>query len=173
MYLVGLYILQKDTRSIQYQKEGDKVVSPTYRLPLRPRKYSCNSFLEAESTHSAVERIRLVKSSIERATLLLVAQCLNEMRYRVRHTGTLYCKKLPLITRKITLSQGGPVELFCRVVLRSGVAYCGLFTSGRRILDWFLSVGGMSRVFFLLRVRTAALYVCSYYSRNRIVCCWT
>ena len=87
--------------SRQSVRKGDKVVTPTYRSPLRPRKYSYDSFLlEAESTHSAAGRIRSVKSSIEPATFRLLAQCLNELRHRVHHTGTLYCKHLPLITRK-------------------------------------------------------------------------
>jgi hypothetical protein len=75
--------------------KGGKGVNPTYRSPLRPRKYSCDLFLlEAGSTYSAAGRIRSVKSSIKPATFRLVAQCLNELRHRVRHTGTLYCKTM-------------------------------------------------------------------------------
>jgi hypothetical protein len=82
-------------------RKGGKVVIPTYRSPLCPGKCFCDSFvLEAESNHSAAGRIRSVKSSIEPATLRFVAQCLNELRHRMGHTGTLYCIKWPLITRK-------------------------------------------------------------------------
>jgi hypothetical protein len=50
--------------SRQSAQEGGKVVSPTNRPPLPPRKYSWNSFLlEAESTHSATERIMSRKNS--------------------------------------------------------------------------------------------------------------
>jgi hypothetical protein len=81
--------------SRQSVRKGGKVVNPTYRSPLRTRKYSCDSFLlEAGSTHSAAGRIMSVKSSIEPATFQHVAQCLNELRQRVRHTGTLYCKTM-------------------------------------------------------------------------------
>jgi hypothetical protein len=51
----------------QSAHEGDKVVSPTHRPPLPPRKYSRYSFLlEAKSTpqgHSAAGRIMSMKNS--------------------------------------------------------------------------------------------------------------
>ena len=52
--------------SRQSAHEGGKVVSPTHRPPLHPRKYSWYSFLlEAESTqgHSAAGRIMSMKNS--------------------------------------------------------------------------------------------------------------
>jgi hypothetical protein len=52
--------------SRQSAHEGGKVVSPTHRPPLPPRKYSWYSFLlEAESTqgNSATERIMSMKNS--------------------------------------------------------------------------------------------------------------
>ena len=50
--------------SRQSAHEVGKVVSPTHRPPLPPRKYSWHSFLlEAESTPSAAVRIMLLKNS--------------------------------------------------------------------------------------------------------------
>ena len=70
--------------SRQSVHEGGKVVSPTHRPPLPPRKYSWYSFLlEAESTPGAIVRLEglcqwkipMTSSGIKPATFRLVAQC--------------------------------------------------------------------------------------------------
>ena len=88
-------VRQDSQISRQSAHEGGKVVSPTHRPPLPPRKYSWYSFLlEAESTPRAILRpeglcqwnIPMTQSGIEPTTLQLVAQCLNSLlysRYRV------------------------------------------------------------------------------------------
>ena len=67
--------------------ELGKIVSPTHRPPLVPRKYSWYLFLlEAESTPKAILRLEglcqrkipMTPSGIEPATFRLVAQCLNQ-----------------------------------------------------------------------------------------------
>jgi len=71
--------------SRQSAHEGGKVVSPTHRPPLPPRKYSWYSFLlEAESTPGPCQwKIPVTPSQIEPATFRPVAQCLNRLRHRV------------------------------------------------------------------------------------------
>ena len=77
--------------SRQSAHEGGKVVSPTHRPLLTPRKYSRYSFLsETESTpgpqcgHKDCQwKIPMTPSGIEPATFWLVAECLNQLRYRV------------------------------------------------------------------------------------------
>jgi hypothetical protein len=82
--------------SRQTAREGDKVVSPTHRPPLPPRKYSGYSFLsEAESTlrPSAVGRIKPMKNSSDPATFWLVAQCLTQLRHCVPQNKSRKCWK--------------------------------------------------------------------------------
>ena len=85
-----------DQISRQLAHEDGKVVSPTHRPPLPPRKYSRYSFLlEAESTPGAIVRpeglchwnIPITPSGIEPMTFQLVAQCLNQLCHRVPHNG--------------------------------------------------------------------------------------
>jgi hypothetical protein len=74
--------------------EGGEIISPTHRPPLSPRKYSLYSFLlKDESTPGPYEVVRpeglcqwkipITPTGIEPATLRLVAQCLNQLRYRL------------------------------------------------------------------------------------------
>jgi hypothetical protein len=77
--------------SRQSAHEGCKVVNHTHQAPLLPRKCSWYSFLlEAEVTqgHSAAGRlyqrkIPVTALGIRPVTFLLVAQCLNKLRYWV------------------------------------------------------------------------------------------
>jgi hypothetical protein len=65
--------------SRQLAHEGGKVVSPTHRPPLPPRKYSWNSFLlEAESTQAG-----------------RICQTLNTKVGHIWSTGNIRQKKLP------------------------------------------------------------------------------
>ena len=84
--------------SKQSAHEVGNVVSPRYRLPLPPRKYSRYSFmLEAESTPGATVRqeglcqweIPMTPSGFEPATFRLVAQCLNQLRHRLSQEKNL------------------------------------------------------------------------------------
>jgi hypothetical protein len=72
--------------SRQSANECGRVVSPTHRPPLPPRKYSWYSFLlEAESPPrpQCGRKDCQWKIRIEPATIRLVAQCLNQMRHLV------------------------------------------------------------------------------------------
>jgi hypothetical protein len=78
--------------SRQSAHEAGKVVSPTHRPSLPPRKYSWYSFLlEAESTPGATVRpeglcqrnIPMTPSVIEPATFRLVAQSINQLHHFV------------------------------------------------------------------------------------------
>jgi len=77
--------------SRQSAHEGGKVVRPTQRPPLPPRKYSWYSFLlEAQSTPRPCcdrkdyvnDKIPATPSRTEAASFQLVAQCLNQTRHR-------------------------------------------------------------------------------------------
>ena len=69
--------------------DGGKVINPTHRPPLSPRKYSCYSFLlEAESTPGTWwGRKDYVMEKFQwhhrETTFRLVSQCLQQLRYRV------------------------------------------------------------------------------------------
>jgi len=74
--------------SRQSAHEWGKIVSPTHRPPLPPRKYSWYSFLlRGWYNPRAIVRpewlCQMSPSGIEPATVRLVAQCLNQMCHRV------------------------------------------------------------------------------------------
>jgi len=75
--------------SRQSAHEGGKIVSPTHRPPLLPRKYSWYScLLQAESAPRAIMwpeglcqwKTPMTPSGIGPATYRLVAQCINQLR---------------------------------------------------------------------------------------------
>ena len=87
--------------SRQSAHEGGKVVSPTHRPPLPPRKYSWYSFLlEAESTRGPEGlfqwKIPVTPSGIEPAIFRLVAQCLKQLRHTVPPSFRSFGKPLDL-----------------------------------------------------------------------------
>ena len=78
---------------MQEINEGDKVVIPMHRTPLHPRKYFWYSFLsEAVSTPEPFcGRKNYVNEKFQRChqlsnpehSIQFVAQCLNQLRYRL------------------------------------------------------------------------------------------
>ena len=89
---LGLQEADAPRISSQSAHEGDKVVSPTHRLPLLPRKHSSYSFLlEAQSTPPVLVRpeglsqrkILITPTGNKPVTFRLVAQCLNQLLYRL------------------------------------------------------------------------------------------
>jgi len=84
--------------SRQSAHEGGKVVSPTHRPPLPPRKYSWYSFLLRGWVNPRAIlgpeglcqwKIRMTPSGIEPATFRLVEGCLNQLRHRVPPVGVV------------------------------------------------------------------------------------
>ena len=99
--------------SRQSAHEVDKVVSPTHRPPLPPRKYSWYSFLlEAVDPRATVRpegfcqwKIPITASGIEPATFRLVAQCLNQLCHRVpRYSYIIFCLLLFYISETYGLN---------------------------------------------------------------------
>ena len=77
--------------SRQLAHEGGKVVSPTHRLPLPPRKYSWYSFLLRGWVNPRAIlwpevlcqwKYRMTPSRMKPAIFRLVARCLNQLRHR-------------------------------------------------------------------------------------------
>jgi hypothetical protein len=93
---LGFRKVQDPRLSRQPAHEGDKVVSPTHRPhlpPLPQRRFPVLTSIRGWLDPRAIVRleglsqwkISVTPSGIESATFLLVAQCLNQPRYRVAH----------------------------------------------------------------------------------------
>ena len=94
--------------SRQSAHEGGKVVSPTHRPPLPPRKYSWYSFLLEGPEGLCQWKIPMTPSGIEPAAFRLVAQC-NQLRHRVPPV----CRGEGKICDAILESNPYPPEIEC------------------------------------------------------------
>ena len=138
--------------SRQSAHECGKVVSPTHRPRLSPRKYSWYSFiLEPESTPRATLRpeglyqwkIPITPTEIEPATFRLVAQCLNQLSHRVplniiscdNHYAFLHSTHLntSFVLLKIQITIPTAVKCLTHTLVRSIVS---LKTRSRMSLSW-------------------------------------